>query len=78
MPIDSPKSKEAEARLPEELRPVYRQMVQDYEFQTQVKYGRGYVAYDVLADMVLAGWRPSGQQSPAATPTTEVSDGQHL
>ena len=61
MPTDSPKSKEAEAKLPEELRPVYRQMVQQYEFVTHVKYGRGYVAYEVLAEMVLAGWRPSAE-----------------
>ena len=61
MPVDSEKSKEAEAKLPAELRPVYRQMVQDYEFQTHVKYGRGYVAYEILAQMVLAGWRLSAE-----------------
>ncbi len=60
MPVDTAKSKEAEAKLPEELRPVYRQMVQQYEFFTHVRFGRGYVAYEVLAEMVLAGWRPSG------------------
>jgi len=61
MPIDSEKSKQAEAKLPTELRPIYHQMIQDYEFQTQVKYGRGYVAYEILAQMVLAGWRPSAE-----------------
>lgn len=61
MPIDSEKSKQAEAKLPSELKPIYRQMVQDYEFQTKVKYGKGYVAYDVLAEMVLAGWRPAAE-----------------
>ena len=66
MPIDSPKSREAEAALPEDLRPVYRRMVQDYEFLTHVKYGRGYVAYEVLAEMVLAGWRPSGEAHSAS------------
>ena len=66
MPIDTSKSKEAEAKLPEELRPVYREMVQQYEFFTHVKYGRGYVAYEVLAEMVLAGWRPSGEVHPSS------------
>ena len=66
MPTDSPKSKEAEAKLPQELRAVYRQMVQQYEFLTHVKYGRGYVAYEVLAEMVLAGWRPSGDMHPSS------------
>jgi len=61
MPTDSPKYKEAEAKLPSELRPAYRQMVEQYEFLTHLKYGRGYVAYEVLAEMVLAGWRPSAE-----------------
>lgn len=64
MPTDSAKFKEAEARLPQELRTVYRQMVQDYEFLTHVRFGRGYVAYEVLAEMVLAGWRPSADMHP--------------
>lgn len=59
MPSRSIKFKDAEVKLPDELRPVYRQMVEQYEFLTLLRYGRGYVAYQVLADMVLAGWRPS-------------------
>ena len=66
MTIDSPKSKEAEATLPAELRPVYQQMVQEYEFLTHVRYGRGYVAYQVLAQMVLAGWRCSAEVHPSS------------
>lgn len=71
MPTDSPKSNEAEARLPEELRTVYRQMVQQYEFLTHIRYGRGYVAYEVLAEMVLAGWRPSGDMHPLSRLASE-------
>jgi len=66
MPTDSPKSNEAEAKLPEELRPVYRQMVQEYEFLTHLRYGRGYVAYEILAELVLAGWRPSVAAHPSS------------
>ena len=61
MPIESSKSKEAESKLPEELQPVYHQMVEGYKFLTKVHYGKGYVAYEVLAQMVLAGWRPSAE-----------------
>ena len=61
MPTDSPKYAEAEAKLPDDLRGVYRQMVEQYEFLTKIKYGRGYVAYKVIAEMVLAGWRPSAE-----------------
>lgn len=66
MPTDSPKFLEAEAKLPEDLRGMYRQTVEQYEFLTHVKYGRGYVAYEVLAEMVLAGWRPSGDTHPSS------------
>jgi hypothetical protein len=50
--------------MPEELRPVYWRMVEEYAFLTRSRYGRGYVAYDILADMVLAGWRPSAEAHP--------------
>ncbi len=66
MPTDSPKYREAEAKLPQELQAVYREMVRQYEFLTHVRYGRGYVAYEVLAEMVLAGWRPSGKMDPSS------------
>ena len=67
MPTDSPKYREAEAKLPDELRGAYRQMVEQYEFLTHLKYGRGYVAYEVLAEMVLAGWRPSAEAHDDST-----------
>ena len=61
---ESPKAAAGAARMPEELRPVYWRMVEEYAFLTQSRYGRGYVAYDILADMVLAGWRPSAEAHP--------------
>ncbi len=71
MPTDSPKYREAEAKLPQELRAVYRQMVEQYEFLTHIKYGRGYVAYEVLAEMMLAGWRPSAEMHPSSRLASE-------
>lgn len=56
-PLESAKSKAAEERLPRDLRPTYRSLVEDYSFSTAKRFGRGYVAYEVLADLVLAGWR---------------------
>ena len=64
MPVDTPKYKDAEAMLPEELKPVFRRLVEEYEFLTHVNLGRSYAAYKVLADLVLAGWRPSGPSHP--------------
>lgn len=59
MPIERPKCREAEARLPDDLKPIFHRLVKEYEYLTMISYGRGYVAYNVLADLVLAGWRPS-------------------
>jgi hypothetical protein len=55
--------KELEARnsLPEELRPVFDEFAGDYRFAATVRYGKPYVSYIVLADMVRAGWRLSAK-----------------
>lgn len=66
MPVGTAKYKETEGRLPKELQPVFRRFVQEYEFLTQLKYGKGYVAYEVLAELVLAGWRPSDKPHPSS------------
>lgn len=55
-PLESEKSKAAEAALPAELRAQYRSLVEDYHFATFKRYGRGYIAYEVLADLIRAGW----------------------
>lgn len=57
----STKFMEARRRLPDALQGTYAQLVEEYEFRTSVHYGRGYVAYQVLADLVLLGWRPTGE-----------------
>lgn len=59
MPVTGKKYTEAEESLPEELRPVFKKLVEEYEFLTIQHFGRGYVAYQVLADLIRAGWRPS-------------------
>ena len=64
MPSTSPKFKEAESSLPEELKPIFHRFVEEYEYLTNVHFGRGYVAYKVLADLVRAGWRPSTEKLP--------------
>ena len=66
MPVTSDKYKEAEAILPDNLKPVFKQFVEEYEYLTMTHFGRGYVAYRVLADLVLAGWRPSAERMPGS------------
>ena len=63
-PTTSPKAQAAAQRVPEDLRPIYWQLVDEYSFLTHTRYGRGYVAYEVIADLVLAGWRPSAERHP--------------
>ena len=57
----SEKYQAARESLPPDLHDVYRQLVEEYAFHTEVKYGRGYVAYEVLAELVRSGWRPSAE-----------------
>jgi len=49
----------AKNSLPTNLQPIYKQFVEEYMFHTAKRYGRGYVAYDILADLVKDGWRPT-------------------
>lgn len=46
--------------LPENLRPIYDDLVEQYTFHTTKLYGKGYVAYEVLASLVRDGWRYYG------------------
>lgn len=62
MPVTSDKYKEAEATIPEDLKPVLKRFVEEYEYLTTTHYGKNYVAYRVLDDLVLAVWRPSAER----------------
>jgi len=48
----------ARESLPESLQPIFHQLVEEYAYHTHIKYGKGYVAYAVLAELVRDGWRP--------------------
>lgn len=54
----SPKFIAARESLPPDLRPIYDRLVDEYAYHTAIRYGKGYVAYSVLAALVKAGWRP--------------------
>jgi len=61
MSVEQQSEKQLEARnsLPEELKPIFDEFVSDYKYAATLRYGKPYVSYIVLADMVRAGWRPS-------------------
>jgi len=48
----------AKESLSKNLHPIYDQLVEEYIYHTEKRYGRGYVAYIVLADLVRDGWCP--------------------
>jgi hypothetical protein len=47
--------------LPSELWPVFDAFVQDYKFAGAIHHGSPFVSYIILAEMVKAGWRLSGE-----------------
>jgi len=59
-----PKYLEALSSLPEELRPIYKSLVEEYKFHALARYGKAWVAYDVIADLVKSGWRPGPDLPP--------------
>ena len=66
MPVTSDKYTEAEAILTDDLKPIFKRFVEEYEYLTMLHFGRGYVAYRILADLILAGWRPSAERMPGS------------
>jgi hypothetical protein len=58
MDTNQQSDKRANARntLPDDLKPVFDELVEDYKFATINRFGRGYAAYMVLADLVRVGW----------------------
>jgi hypothetical protein len=53
----SAKYLKAREKLPKELQGVYTQLVDEYAYHALQLYGRNWVAYDVIAALVLDGWR---------------------
>lgn len=60
-PQRTEKHEQARNSLPEELRPVFDQFVEDYKFAATIHHGSPFVSYVSLAELVKAGWRPSGE-----------------
>lgn len=54
----SPKYIAAKESLPEDLQPLFAALVNDYAFFALKNYGKNWVAYAVLAELVKTGWRP--------------------
>ena len=48
---------DAETTLPNDLRRTFEQLVDDYSVSAKIHEGEVAIDYDVLADLVRAGWR---------------------
>lgn len=57
----SEKCEQARNSLPEELWPVFDSFVEDYKFAGTIHHGSPFVSYIILAEMVKAGWRLTGE-----------------
>jgi len=60
-PKRSDKHELARNLVPVELRSIFDKFVQDYKFAATLHHGSPFISYIVLAEMVKAGWRPSGE-----------------
>ncbi len=50
---------EAVATIPDDLVPVFDELVDQYKFSSLKVTGKSFVSYMVIAELVLSGWRPS-------------------
>ena len=51
----SKKHEHARNTLPDELKPVFDELVEDYPLATTVRYAQGYISFIVLADLIRVG-----------------------
>jgi len=49
--------------LPAELQAEFEQLVEDYRFAAHTRYGKRFVSYVVLGDLIRAGWRRSAEEN---------------
>lgn len=61
-PERSEKFVAAEQSLPEELRPTFARLVDEYQYQAHVLGGFPWVAYRIIAELVRAGWQPTRER----------------
>lgn len=54
------KKAQAESTLPADLRSAFNQLVEDYRSSAEAHTGQVWVNYNILADLVRAGWRKAG------------------
>lgn len=60
---------EIASKLPEDLKPIFEQLVDEYKYHALLLHGHPFVSYKVLGALVEAGWRPTDDN------TAKLKDG---
>ena len=60
----SEKHQLARASVPDDLKTVFDEFVEDYRFSATKHHGSPFVSYIVLAEMVKLGWRHMAEPLP--------------
>jgi len=48
--------------LPEYLQIEFEHIVQDYRYASELHFGRKFVSYAILGDLIKAGWRRTAEE----------------
>ena len=56
------KKEEAIKSLDKGLEDIFERLVAEYQYHCILRYGRPFVSYAILADLVNGGWRPSHEE----------------
>jgi len=59
--VRSKKHEAGRRRVSQDLLAVFDELVDDYRFAGVKHYGQPFVSYEILADLVMMGWRPSAR-----------------
>jgi hypothetical protein len=66
----SEKHEQARNSLPNELKPVFDDFVNDYKFCGTKHHGAPFVSYIILAEMVKMGWRLAAEPVRDSDPSS--------
>jgi hypothetical protein len=71
----SEKHEQARTSLPDLLKPIFDDFVNDYRFFAVKHHGSPFVSYGVLAEMVKAGWRLAAKPLQEDVPSSSEPAG---
>jgi hypothetical protein len=56
------KKQEARESLPEDLRPMFDKLCEEYLYWAQYYYGSHLISYSIIKELVEDGWRKDGKK----------------